>query len=203
MTDIPQVDLGINEAARSVVIVEGASQVSDLAELISAAPGLMHPEAAGTLARAANHFAQGTDYQVITDPAAFEVAYRARVESEDPNAPWREGVLRLRDHGMPDFNEIMAPSLSGQKLVYFAKDSYVGLPYRVSVDLSNANASAAYTALALKPLPPPRPAVPTPNPLFVGSNAPLSPVTGDEGLELAEPPLVIDDFGADDEPDEP
>jgi hypothetical protein len=200
---IPQVDLGINDAAQSVVIVEGAAQVSDLAELISAAPGLLHPAAALTLARAANHFAQGTDYRVVEDPAVFESDYRAKVDSEDPNAAWQEGVLRLRDHGMPDFTQITPPLLEGTILTYFATDSYLGLPYRVVLDLANPNGKVVYSAVALIPFPPAAPAAPAPNPLFVGSVAPLNPLGDDGGLELAEPPLVIEDLGADDEPDEP
>jgi hypothetical protein len=201
---IPQVDLGINDAAQSVVIVEGAAQVSDLAELISAAPGLLHPAAALTLARAANHFAQGSDYRVVEDPAAFEAAYRAKVDSEDPNAAWQEGVLRLRDHGMPDFSQIQPPVLQGTILTYFATDSSLGLPYRVVLDLANPNGKFPYSAVALIPFPPAAaPAAPASNPLFVGSNEPLNPLGDDGGLELAEPPLVIEDLGADDEPDEP
>ena len=205
MTDsIPQVEPGINDAAQSVVIVEGAAQVSDLAELISAAPGLLHPAGALTLARAANHFAQGTDYSVVEDPAAFEAAYRAKVDSEDPNAAWREGVLRLRDHGMPDFSQIQPPALHGTILTYFATDSTFGLPYRVVLDLTNPNGKLPYSAVALIPFPPAAaPAAPASNPLFVGSNEPLNPLGDDGGLELAGPPLVIEDLGADDEPDEP
>ena len=113
MTDgIPQVVLGIDEGSHSVVIVGGETEVGSLAALVAAAPGLLHPDAAGAMAgamaRAVAHFAAGSDYRVIEDPAGYEAAYRVQVAGEDPNAPWTDGVLRLRDHVSPNTHRTRA-----------------------------------------------------------------------------------------------
>ncbi|NEK25043.1 hypothetical protein GV827_22000 [Sulfitobacter sp. JBTF-M27] len=199
--DIPDLVLGISEATESVVFVEGSEQINSLRQLISIAPGLLHPEAAITLAQAVNHIEHGTDYRVIDDTASYEARYRAKLEKEDPNAAWQEGVLRLRDHGIPDFDDIKAPALSGGVLTYFAEDNYLGLPYRIEFDTANPGGDVIYSAVPVTPLPAAEPAPLAPNPLFVGSNEPLVPSDDYGGLELAEEPLEIDDVGEDDEPE--
>lgn len=186
MTDaIPQVALGIDEAAKSVVIIEGAKQVSSLEALLAEAPGLLHPEGALTMARVVNHLATGNDWRVITDPAAYEAAYRARLDTEDPNAPWQQGVLRLRDHGVPDFAAITAPRMAGTRLIFFAADSALGLPYRIEADMADPAHAAdrgLYRAVSLTPLPPST-AAPPANPLFVGATGtPVMPAE-DDGTE--------------------
>jgi len=81
--------LGLAADGKPVVMFEGGRQTGDLAGMFALAPLLWSVEQATELARAANHLAHGTDYRLIEDPAAFERAYRARVEREDPNAEWR------------------------------------------------------------------------------------------------------------------
>ncbi|MEP3331645.1 hypothetical protein [Sedimentitalea sp.] len=90
-------------------------------------------------------------YEVIADPVAFEAAYRARLEAEDPAQPWREGVMRFRDFGIPDFAEIAAPVLAGGVLVFFARDTFSGLPYKMELPLGDGPAPA-YEPLALSPM---------------------------------------------------
>ncbi len=188
MTDaIPQVALGIDEGAKSVVIIEGATQVSSLGALLTEAPGLLHPDGALTLARVINHLAVRNDWHVIEDPAAYEAGYRAQLGREDPDAPWQEGVLRLRDHGVPDFKGIAAPKMTGTRLTFFAADAAVGLPYRIEVDLSDparAVDPALYRAVSLIPLPPST-ARPPKNPMFVGATGTPKPLRTES--RLAEP----------------
>jgi hypothetical protein len=206
MTDgIPQVALGIDDANHSVVIVEGATEVGSLAALVAAAPGLLHPDAAATMARAVAHFAAGTDYRVIEDPAAYQAAYRAQVGREDPDAPWRAGVYRLRDHGVPDFTDILAPAYQGTRLVFFAESALIPLPYRVEVDVGDAGGALSpdiFRAVSLVPFPPAAKA-PAPDPLFVGEvGLPVNPTDEERDARVAPPPLVIEGLGADDEPDQ-
>ena len=201
MTDsIPQVVLGIDDASHSVVIVGGETQVGSLAALVAAAPGLLHPDAAAAMARAVAHFAAGSDYRVILDPAAYEAAYRAQVDREDPGAPWREGVLRLRDHGMPDFAAITAPAYQGTTLVFHAYAAPLPLPYRVEIDVSDAGAAVnadLFRAVSLNPFPPTND-VPATNPLFVGEiGVPINPIEGEDDDGLEKPPLVINDLDDD------
>lgn len=204
MTDgIPQVVLGIDEGSHAVVIVEGETEVGSLAALVAAAPGLLHPDAATAMARAVAHFAAGSDYRVIEDPAGYAAAYRAQVAGEDPDAPWTEGVLRLRDHGLPDFAGIAAPAYHGTTLVFHAAATPLALPYWVEIDVSDAAAAVGpdlFRAVALTPFPPATGAPPA-NPLFVGEvGIPDNTMETDD--RLATPPLVITDVGDDDAPEE-
>jgi hypothetical protein len=172
----PSLTLGLGDGGRGVVILDGATSHADLAGLLAAAPGLATDAAA--LARAANHFATAMDFAVIEDPAAFAAAYRARLAAEDPDAPWTEGVLRLRDHGVPDFAAILAPRLAGGRLTFFATDRFLGVPYRVEADVAALAtlSEADYRALPLTPLPHTG-ARPAPTPGYEGpdSDPPIAP----------------------------
>lgn len=206
MTDgIPQVALGIDDASHSVVIVEGTTEVGTLAALVAAAPGLLHPDAAATMARAVAHFAAGTDYRVIEDPAIYEAAYRAQVAGEVPDAPWQAGVYRLRDHGMPDFAGIAVPAYQGTRLVFFAQSALIPLPYRVEVDVGDAGVTLSpdiFRAVSLTPFPPASEA-PKPNPQFVGATGvPVNPTDAERAARVEKPPLVVEDVGDDDATDE-
>ena len=150
---LPSVDLGLTAAGDPVVLVgESGAEAHDMAALLRLAPGVALPGHARDAAVLVNHLAQGNDFRVITDPSAFEQAYKARLASEDPAAPFREGVRRLRDFGVPDFGTIAAPRFEGATLVFFAEDVATGLPYRVTVP--ELSAAPDYAPLPLTPLPP-------------------------------------------------
>lgn len=156
MTDaIPQVTLGLGEGSEYVVLIgEQDLEAADIAGLFALAPALKQPEAALDAALAINHIAQGVAFEVITDPAAFATHYKAKLASEDPNADWSQDVVRLHDYGIPDFDVIKTPAVSGATLVYYAVDSYLGLPYRVEVNLASPEIAVtddSYEALDLKP----------------------------------------------------
>ncbi|MCX7559756.1 hypothetical protein OS190_09270 [Sulfitobacter sp. F26204] len=154
--DIPQIILGLGEDSEYVVMVGAEeAEATTLATLMKLAPELRKPEAAAEAARAINYLSQGAAFRVIEDPAAFEAQYRKTLASEDPNAPWAEGVIRLSDYGVPDFTTIKAPGITGTVLTYFAVDDMLGLPYRIEVDLGSSNMSVTddqYKALDLEPL---------------------------------------------------
>jgi hypothetical protein len=152
---IPQIVAGIGDDGRPVVLVgETGQEAADIPSLRAVAPGLMQPAAALVLAEAVNHLAQGRAFKVIDDPAIFEANYRARLANEDPSQPWRQGVFRLIDYGMPDFSDIAAPKFNGQVLVYFAEDAQIGVPYRIELDVSTTPAveDDSYRAMPLVPL---------------------------------------------------
>ncbi|MQQ09342.1 hypothetical protein GFB49_12820 [Epibacterium sp. SM1979] len=152
--ELPNIDLALGAGSEYMVVVDDAQKASDLGQLLALAPGLLDPEAALVLAQAVNHIAQGHGFSVIEDPAEFASAYQAQLAKEDPSEPWQEGVIRLVDFGVPDFEEIAAPILTGETLVFFARDGFTGLPYRVEVALNPATSVGAddYKALDLEPL---------------------------------------------------
>ncbi len=173
--DVPRLDLGLTGEGKPVVLLgTRGEQATDMATLLRLAPGLASPAHAADLALAVNHLAHSGEYRVITDPQAFEHAYRTRLAGEDPNAPWHEGVVRLRDYGVPDFTQVHAPSFTAGRLTFYAVDMYLGVPYRV--ELTDLLAAPTYAPLPLTPLPGPSqpgPAQPEPAPE-------LTPLTPEE-----------------------
>lgn len=150
---IPAIDLGLTSGGEPVVLVgDTGTEARDMAALLRLAPGVALPGHARDAAVMVNHLTQGSDFRVILDPAAFEQAFKARLASEDPAAPFRDGVRRLRDFGVPDFATITPPRFEGTTLVFFAEDVALGLPYRVSV--AELSAAPDYAPLPLTPLPP-------------------------------------------------
>jgi len=155
--DIPEMVLGLGDDGAPLVMVGDTDEATDMAGLLRLVPALASAKHAGALARVMNHLAHGNDYDVIEDPKRFAAEYQARVAREDPDADWQEGVIRLRDHGMPDFAAIAAPTFAGGRLTYYAVARFLGLPYQV--ETTALTAVPAYEPVALTPIPrKPRPA---------------------------------------------
>src|SRR5262245_55248460 len=129
--EIPQVSLGLSDDGKGVVLLGALGEATDMAGLLRLVPGLATEAHALELARAANHFAHGSEYQVIEAPGAFADGYLAQIESEDPAAEWQEGVIRLRDYGVPDFAQIEVPKFTDGSLTFYAVDRFLGVPYLV------------------------------------------------------------------------
>ena len=176
--DVPAINLGLTGTGKPVVLLgDRGDQAGDMATLLRLVPGLASPARASDLALAVNHLAHGGEYRVITDPHAFEEAYRARLSREDSNAEWHEGVVRLHDYGIPDFAEIRPPRLDSGRLIFSAADMYLGVPYQV--ELSDLLAPPTYRPLPLTPFPsasPPSVSLPSVFPAEPGPElAPLTP----------------------------
>lgn len=176
----PAIVLGIDDDGGKLVLPSDAGQAHDMAELLKMAPDLArHPL---PLAQAVNHFAHGGQYRVIDDPSHFEAEYKAKLATEDPTKPWQEGVIRLRDFGVPDFASIKRPTEVGGQLVFYAVDSTLGVPYKV--ECASLTAKPDYEPVALTPLPRP-PAAPNAG----DATAPYSgPPKGERPGDLAVPP---------------
>lgn len=126
---LPPISMQYDQAGTPIVIVEQA-KAQDLSEVIRLAPALSDPHWVRAYARVANHLAQGDKFSLIVDPAAFEAEYRAAFAAEDPDEVPQAGVMRLRNFGMPDFAAIKPPEMQGGTLVYFARNTFMGIPYR-------------------------------------------------------------------------
>jgi hypothetical protein len=125
----------------------------DNTSLLAAHPTLLSGGDSETqaLALALNHFARGTDYEVILDPEAFEARYRATVATEPVDGEWSQGQVRLRDFGQPDFSQIHPPYLAGDVITFFARDAFTGLAYSANSPVE-APQDAAYTPAPLTPI---------------------------------------------------
>ena len=139
MTDLSDIVPGRDADGNPAAFIEDTT-FSSLSDLLAAEPGLLEAGAVGELARYVNHFARGDMYRVIEDPAAFEAAYHAKIAREDPNQPWQQNVMRLRDFGVPDFTAIHVPAIADNVLEFFARDAMTGLPYRVRAAIDDLSA---------------------------------------------------------------
>lgn len=120
------------------VVTVAKAEVRDLAQVLSLAPALGDPKWLRAYVRVANHLAKGDRFDPIMDPAAFETAYRAAYAAEDPDEPPVPGNARLRNYGLPDFSVIAPPVMQDGNLVFYARNSFMGVPYRVTMPKEGA-----------------------------------------------------------------
>lgn len=150
MTDLTDIISG-TEPDGSPASYAGDTAYASIIDLVSAFPDLLKPEAAAVLADHVNNFAQGMDFDPITDPAAFAEAYRAQLAQEDPSEPWQEDVFRLCDFGMPDLDAIRAPQQVDGALVFYVAQSSSGLPYRVTAPMKTLT-EVTYEPVSMEPI---------------------------------------------------
>lgn len=130
------------------VVGLGDTFYPDMAALLAAVPGLAEDPL--HFAKAATHYAQGSALEVISDPAAFAESYRAKIEAETPGEMWQQGTYRLRDFGIPDFDSIQAPTIEGDAVVFYLRDTALGVPYRGRAQLDGTPMTDDdYSALSL------------------------------------------------------
>lgn len=129
---LPPVSLDVNGNGAPVVIV-GEARVNNAQELLAAAPMLTNDEWVRAYAKIVNHIAHGYKYDLILDPAAFETQYMKEYEAEDPNETPVPGLVRLHNYGIPEFGEITAPAFDGETLVFYVRETYLGIPYKATM----------------------------------------------------------------------
>ena len=132
---LPPIEFDTAAYGAPVVIVE-ETEARDLDGVLRLAPALASPDWLIAYAQVVNHLAQGARYDVIVDPEEFRTDYMAAYEAEDPNEPPAPGLIRLHNYGLPDFASIQPPHRDGAKLVFFAENITLGIPYRAEADAS-------------------------------------------------------------------
>jgi hypothetical protein len=130
--EIPAMALALGAGGKPIVRI-GEAEYDDLAALIAAVPVLAAPEALPLQVRVANHMAAGFRFEPIDDPAAFRAAYMAEYEAEDPEEEPVPGNPRLHNYGLPDFAEITPPGTQGDRIVFYARNTFLGIPYRAEM----------------------------------------------------------------------
>jgi len=169
--DIPEIVRGLGDGGEPLVMVgERGEEARDMGQLLRLVPSLAASAHAGALARAANHLAHANTYDVIEDPEAFAAEYKARLAREDPAAPWQEGVIRLCDHGVPDFAAVAPPAFARGRLRFCAVDRFLGLPYLA--ETAELAVPPTYTPMPLTPVPRPEGPPPPMDPGLDTSPAP-------------------------------
>lgn len=142
---LPPISMQYDQTGAPIVIVEQA-RAADLADVIRLAPALSDPHWVRAYARVVNHLAQGDKFGLIVDPAAFEAKYRAAFDAENPDEEPQAGVMRLRNFGIPDFGAIKPPEMQGGDLVFYAENTFMGIPYRA---VMAEGAEPVYTPVAM------------------------------------------------------
>ena len=130
---LPPIHLELSPAGEPVVIV-GEAPVTTPRKLIEAVPELREPDWVVLFADVMNHMTHGFEYELIVDPVTFKSDYLAAYEAEDPTEQSVPGQVRLRDYGKPDFDAIQGPAMVGDDLVFYAREAFLGIPYKVTVD---------------------------------------------------------------------
>ncbi|MEX0284511.1 MAG: hypothetical protein AB3N23_07850 [Paracoccaceae bacterium] len=120
------------DAEGAPVVRIGENEVSNVAALIDAAPHLKQPDAAEEAALAVNHLCEGSDFRVILNPDQFRETYLTKRAAEE-DKPWDQNRPRLGDYGLADVDQIAVPATDGDQLIFFVRDQYTGLPYRVAL----------------------------------------------------------------------
>ena len=128
---LPPIQFNVSDSGTPVVIVEQV-EVTDRLEALRRAPALTDPKFARAYARVVNHLVKGYKFEVIMDPAAFKADYMAKYEAEDPDEVVGQGVMRLRNFVLPDFDSITPPEMKDGELVFFARSTYRGTPFKVT-----------------------------------------------------------------------
>lgn len=144
---LPLISLQLDYSGTPVVDV-AETPAPDYQTLVELAPGVLDPQWVRLLAQAVNHLAHGYQYEVILEPGDFEAQYREAYAAEDPDEDVAPGMARLHNYGMPDFSEIRSPAMQGKTLVFFARHTRLGVPYRVEAEGGN---SPSYAPLDMAP----------------------------------------------------
>lgn len=152
MANLPEILLSVTDEDGASIAVVGNDIYPSLDALTSAHTALQGTDAATELAQAVTHFARGKTFSVIDDPDAYEAAYIAQLETEDPSVPWQQGITRLVDFGVPDFSAITVPTLADGSLIWAVRDAFSGLPYSAKASLPDLNAPQ-FSPMSLKPVP--------------------------------------------------
>ncbi len=152
--DLPMMVYSLGDDGQPVVMVAGEGEIAEQSALLARFPHLFDDGSATTLAKIVNHFAREFRYDVIEDPAAFERDYRATLAAEDPTAPYEDNKPRLSNFGVPEFAKIAPPRLAGGRLVFFAVDRTLGVPYRAEAPVTGTEiATPSYAPMELTPVP--------------------------------------------------
>ena len=134
---LPPIQFNVTDSGTPIVIVEQV-EVTDRLEALRRAPALADPKFARAYARVVNHLVKGYKFEVIMDPAAFKADYLAKYEAEDPDEVVVQGVMRLRNFVLPDLDTIKPPEMKDGELVFYARSTFRGTPFRVTTPLEGS-----------------------------------------------------------------
>ena len=104
---------------------------SSLFDLLKEVPDLAFPRYLDKIAQIINFFNKGLEFQYIDNIENFKEDYLLRIEAEQ--LQWDGRQPRLSDFGIFNVETIHPPLIIKDKLVFFVKNDYTSIPYRVSI----------------------------------------------------------------------
>jgi hypothetical protein len=113
-----------------VLEVKGV-QYHSLEAILKKFPELQQTKHLDKLAQIANFLAKGLEFQYIEDITLFKATYYQEVELEQSSLLYEGSALK--DYGIFDLSVMHPPRLKDQRLVFFVKHDYLGIPYQVSL----------------------------------------------------------------------
>lgn len=124
--------IDVDEAGAACVTL-GDTQYRSVPDLLAAVSDLRTADNVDLCADALNHLARGFDYEVIHDADGFRDAYRQQRAAEEGMPDAGPGEVRLSNYPEPPMSEIREPWREGHTIVFFARASYLGVPYRAEI----------------------------------------------------------------------
>lgn len=117
-----------NEGAPVISI--HSKEYKSLSDLLQDLPELFEKQNIKVLALLANFLFQGNKFQFIDDIAAFQQHYQNQIELESRS--FEPKLRRLSDYGLFDTSGMHDPKIVDNNLIFYVKDAYTNLPYRVT-----------------------------------------------------------------------
>lgn len=71
-------------------------------------------------------------FDLILDPEAFQKEYMEKYNAEDPAQERTTSASLLHDFGVPDFSQLKLPEIVDGTLIYYAENTHMGVPYKVT-----------------------------------------------------------------------
>jgi hypothetical protein len=113
--------------------------------LFQAFPFILHPKHVIKTVQIANFLIKSLDFQYIENIEAFQTDYHQRIESEQ--ASFTQQLPRLSDYGIYEVSCMHLPQMRKNQIIFFVKNDYTHLPYKVTITIEAHNIEASYELL--------------------------------------------------------
>jgi len=135
------------DASGLPIIVSEGQVHSNLLSLTKAFPDLVTEGYLKPFITAANFLFQGIKFHPIDSISKFQKEYVDRIEYEQD--PSKQFLKRISDYGIFDVSQMHSPKVIGDKLIFFVREDYTDLPYRVTCDfpITTENPEVKYELL--------------------------------------------------------
>ena len=114
-----------------IVTVKG-NKYTTLHQLVKDVPELSNPENIEAFAEISNFMFKGIEFTFIDNIPEFQKEYVKRLEQDKKHPEKPSHGLHFSDYGIYRIEIMHPPKIERGHLIYFVKNGYTQLPYRVS-----------------------------------------------------------------------